>query len=105
MCSFILFIVDWNCFLLVFFACSEFYLNWNQLEHKFCEHFFSGENEAKLLDLTSVRQGRDEPASDYFWRFKDIKNQCYNLTISEKDLVELAFKGLRPYLKEKLEGF
>ena len=32
------------------------------------------ENEAKLSYLTSVRQGRDEPASDYFRRFKDIKN-------------------------------
>ena len=31
--------------------------NWAQLEHKFHEHFFSGETEAKLSDLTSVRQG------------------------------------------------
>ena len=38
-------------------------LNWNQLECRFHEDFFSGENEAKLSDLTSVRQGRDEPAS------------------------------------------
>jgi len=27
------------------------------------------------------------------------------LTISEKDLADLAFNGLRSYLKEKLEGF
>jgi len=40
--------------------------NWNQLERKFHDHFFSGENEGKLTDLTSVRQGRDEYASDYF---------------------------------------
>ena len=32
------------------------------------------------------------------------KNRCFNLTISKKDLAELAFKGLRSYLKEKLEG-
>jgi hypothetical protein len=32
-------------------------LNWNQLERKFHEHFFSGETENKLSDLTSVRQG------------------------------------------------
>ena len=25
--------------------------NWAQLEHKFHDHFFSGETEAKLLDL------------------------------------------------------
>ena len=27
------------------------------------------------------------------------------MTISEKDLVDLAFNGLRSYLKEKLDGF
>ena len=31
-------------------------LNWNQLEHKFHDHFFSGETEAKLSGLTSVRE-------------------------------------------------
>ena len=41
-------------------------LNSNQLDRRFHEHFFSEENEAKLSDLTSVRQGRDEPVSDYF---------------------------------------
>ena len=31
--------------------------NWAQLEHKFHDHFFSGETEAKLLNLTSIKQG------------------------------------------------
>ena len=31
-------------------------LNWNQLERRFHEHFFSEENEAKLSDLTSVKR-------------------------------------------------
>ena len=79
--------------------------NWNQLEHKFHDHFFSGETKAKLLDLTSIKQGRDEPASDYFKRFKEIKNQCFSMTIFEKDLMDLAFNVLHSYLKEKLEGF
>jgi len=77
---------------------------WEPLEHKFYEHFYSGTNEAKLLDLTSVRQTRDESVVEYFKRFKEIKNQCFNLSISEKDLVDLAFQGLRSYLREKLEG-
>jgi hypothetical protein len=29
---------------------------------------------------------------------------CYNLTIAEKDLANLAFAGLTPYLKENLDG-
>ena len=36
---------------------------------------------------------------------KNIKNRCFNLTISKKDLTDLAFVDLHSYLKEKLEGF
>jgi hypothetical protein len=40
----------------------------------------------------------------YFKRFKEIKNRCFNLIISEKDLADLAFQGMHSYLREKLEG-
>ena len=43
-------------------------LNWNQLERKFHDHFFSGETKVRLLDLTSVKQNRDESVLDYFQR-------------------------------------
>jgi hypothetical protein len=46
--------------------------SWNKLEQKFHDHFYSGVNEAKLTDLTSVRFGRDESIHDYFRRFKDV---------------------------------
>ena len=36
---------------------------------------------------------------------KNIKIRCFNLTISKKDLTNLAFVGLYSYLKKKLEGF
>ena len=67
-------------------------------------HFYNGDNDAKITNLTSVRQGRDESVSDFFIRFKNIKNRCFNLTISEKDLAEITLGGLRSHLKEKLEG-
>ncbi len=60
--------------------------------------------EAKLANLTLVRQTHDESVSDYIKRFKENKNQCFNLTISEKDLADLAFQGMRSYLREKLDG-
>jgi hypothetical protein len=41
---------------------------------------------------------------EYLQRFREMRNKCYNLTIGEKDLVDLAFAGLSSYLKEKLEG-
>ena len=71
------------------------------MERKFHDRFYNGHNKAKLSDLASVRQGQDEPASDYFRRFKDIKNRCFNLTVSEKELADLAFDGLRSYLKKR----
>jgi len=48
--------------------------SWNELEQKFHDHFYSGVNEAKLTNLTSVKQGIDESIHDYFTRFKDVKN-------------------------------
>jgi hypothetical protein len=32
------------------------------------------------------------------------KNRCFSLTISDKDLTDLVFNGLRSYVKKKLEG-
>jgi hypothetical protein len=77
----------------------EFHEQW-----EFHEHFYSGTGEAKLVDLTLVRQTYDESISDYLKRFNEIKNRCFNLTISKKDLADLAFQGMRSYLREKLEG-
>ena len=57
-----------------------------------------------MIDLTSVRQGRDESIHEYFKKFKDIKNQCFNLSLSEKDLVDLALAGLRSSYREKFDG-
>ena len=48
--------------------------SWDELEQKFHDYFYSGDNETKLTDLTSVRQGRDESIQEYFKKFKDIKN-------------------------------
>jgi hypothetical protein len=52
-----------------------------------------GTREAKLADMASVRQTYDESVSDYFRRFKEIKNRCFNLTISEKILQIWPSKG------------
>ena len=65
MSLFIFFVINWALGLM---------LNWNQLERKFHDHFFSGETEVRLLDLTSVKQNRDESVLDYFQRFKAMKN-------------------------------
>ena len=78
--------------------------SWEELEQKFHDHFYSGDNETKLTNLTLVKQGRDESIYEYFKRFKDIKNRYFNLSLSEKDLIDLALAGLCSSYKEKLDG-
>lgn len=77
---------------------------WSQLEHKFHEHLYTGDNELRLSHLTSVKQKHDESVTDYIMRFKDTKNRCFSVVISEKDLVDLALDGLRSHIKDKLDG-
>jgi hypothetical protein len=36
--------------------------------------------------------------------FREVRNRCYNLTTVEKDLADLAFASLTPYLSDKLDG-
>ena len=77
---------------------------WDQLEQKFHDHFFSGSYQLKLTDLTSVKQGRDESVSDYLKYFKEVKNHSFNLSLSDSDLADLAAKGLKSTIRERLEG-
>jgi hypothetical protein len=76
---------------------------WNELEQKFHDHFFSGDYQLKLTDLTLVKQGKEEIVYNYLKRFKEIKNRCFNLSISDSDLANLAAKGLKSALRERLE--
>jgi hypothetical protein len=78
--------------------------SWDQLEQKFHDHFFSGSYQLKLTDLTSVRQNKEESVSDYLKRFKEVKNCCFNLSLTDSDLADLAARGLRPANRDRLEG-
>jgi hypothetical protein len=78
--------------------------SWVSLEQKFHIYFYNGEVELRLSDLTSLRQKYTETISNYLRRFRETRNRCYNLTIAEKDLADLAFVALTPYLKDKLDG-
>jgi predicted negative regulator of RcsB-dependent stress response len=64
-------------------------ISWDMLERKFHDHFYSGSIQWKLIDLTSVRQGRDETVSAYIKRFKETKNRCFYLSITDMDLADI----------------
>jgi hypothetical protein len=78
--------------------------SWVSLEQKFHDYFYNGEVELRLSGLTSLRQKYTKTISDYLRQFREVRNGCYNLTIAENDLVDLAFAGLTPYLKDKMDG-
>jgi hypothetical protein len=78
--------------------------SWVSLEQKFHDYFYNREVELWLSDLTSLRQKYTKTIFDYLWWFRDIRNRCYNITIAENDLFDLAFAGLTPYLRDKLDG-
>jgi hypothetical protein len=40
--------------------------------------------------------------SKYLKHFKEVKNRCFNLSISDSDLANLATKGLKSALRERL---
>jgi hypothetical protein len=73
---------------------------WTQLEQKFHEYFYSGDTKLRLSYLTAIKQKHNEPATDYIRRFRDTRNQCFNLNISDKDLADLAYSELSQHLKE-----
>jgi hypothetical protein len=78
--------------------------SWVSLEQKFHDYFYNREVELRLSDLTSLRQKYTETVFNYLRRFREVRNRCYNLTIAEKDLADLAFTGLTLYLRDKLDG-
>jgi hypothetical protein len=77
---------------------------WAQLEQKIYEYFYSGDTELRLSYLTAVKQKHNEPVVKYIRIFRDTRNRCFNLNISDKDLADLSYSGLTPHLKDKLES-
>ena len=75
--------------------------HWADLEKQFHQFFYTSVHEMKLTDLTSLRQRNDESVAAFVQRFRDIKNWCYSLVLSDSQLADIAFQGLLPHLKEK----
>jgi len=76
-------------------------LYWADLERQFHQFFYSRITELKLTDLTSLRQRNDESVAVFIKRFRDVKNRCYSLILSDQQLAKVAFNGLLPHIKDK----
>jgi hypothetical protein len=73
---------------------------WKQLEEQFHIQCHSEAAEAGIADLAQVRQKHGETRAEYIQRFREVKNRCYSIHISEKEAVELASLGLLKLIKD-----
>jgi hypothetical protein len=42
--------------------------------------------------------------SDYLKHFKEVKNCCFNLSLTDSDLADLVARGLRTAIRDRLQG-
>ncbi|KAK1611721.1 hypothetical protein QYE76_035394 [Lolium multiflorum] len=73
---------------------------WKQLEEQFHEQYHSEASESSIADLAQLRQKRGETVTEYIQRFRNLRNRCYSVRITEKEAVELAVAGLATQLKD-----
>ncbi len=57
--------------------------SWADLEKQFHSYFYSGVHEMKLSDLTAIKQRYDEPVHEYIQRFREIRNKCFSLSLTD----------------------
>nr|ABA97754.1 retrotransposon protein, putative, unclassified [Oryza sativa Japonica Group] len=70
----------------------------------FHSYFYSGIHEMKLSDLMSIKQKHDEPMHEYVQRFREMRNKCYSLSLTDAQFADLAFQGMIPPIREKFSS-
>jgi hypothetical protein len=78
--------------------------SWKDLEQKFHAHYYTGSNEKKLIDLTTLRQRNNETPMEFLRRFRETKSMCFSLNIPDDQLAGMAVAGILPAIREKLFG-
>ena len=58
----------------------------------------------KLTDLRALKQRNGELVAEFIQRFRDVRNRCYNINMTDGQLAELAFQGLLVPIKEKFSS-
>nr|BAI39940.1 hypothetical protein [Oryza sativa Indica Group] len=51
-----------------------------------------GVHEMKLSDLTTIKQRHDEPVHEYIQRFREMRNKCYSLSLTDAQLAIWLFR-------------
>ena len=78
--------------------------NWANLEKKFHTYFYTRTGEKKIIYLTTIRQRTNESDAEFLQRFREIRNLCFSLNLTDDQLAALAVQGMLSMWKEKLLG-
>ena len=78
--------------------------NWSDLEKKFHTYFYTGTGERKIIDLTTTKQRANEPGAEFLQRFRETRNLCFSLNLTDDQLAALAVQGMLPTWRENLLG-
>ena len=70
--------------------------NWTDLEKKFHTYFYTGTRERKITDLTTIRQRTNESGAEFLQRFRETRNLCFSLNLTDDQLAALAVQGMLP---------
>jgi hypothetical protein len=54
--------------------------------------------------LTAIKQRHDEPVHEYIQRFREMRNKCFSLSLTDAQLADLAFQGLIAPIREKFSS-
>ena len=58
----------------------------------------------KLSNLTATKQRYNEPVHEYIQRFREMRNKCFSLSLTDAQLADLAFQGMISPIKEKFSS-
>jgi hypothetical protein len=76
--------------------------SWKDLEQKLHAHYLIGNNEKKLIDLTTLRQRNNETPMEFLRRFRETKSMCFSLNLPSDQLAGMVVAGMLPAIREKL---
>ena len=74
------------------------------LEKKFRTYFYTRIGERKIIDLTTIRQRTNESSVEFLQRFRETRNLCFSLNLTDDQLAVLAVQRMLPTWRKKLLG-
>ncbi|KAM2589171.1 hypothetical protein TB1_046128 [Malus domestica] len=77
--------------------------SWEQLEMEFLNRFYSTRRTVSMLELTSMKQWREELVMDYINRWRNLSLDCKD-RLSEISSIEMCIQGMQWGLQYILQG-